>query len=146
MNDAQATQFSHAAAEKKCPSCGETLLSAGGYLFCEREHGTRKPKWRTFGTPVATRTAKAGRFTIEGELGFWRLAPHRDKELTHEGPEEGSVVASILRYKSPVATAVVFVRGRKPRQAGSVPYQQRSGRQLSRSMRAPSNSFFSEDQ
>jgi len=115
--DMKSTQFTHKAAEKKCPSCGEQLLHAGGYLFCEREHGTRTPEWRTFGMPEATRTARAGRFQIAGEEGFWKVSPHMDSELQHDGLPPGSVVASIVRYYSKIPTAVVFVCGKKPPRA-----------------------------
>jgi hypothetical protein len=113
--------FTYKKAEKKCPSCGELMLSAigtvSGYLFCEREHGTRSPKWHTCDLiilPMATRTARAGRFTIEGEEGFWKIPSHIDMELTHDGPEEGAVIAAIWRYRSKIPTAVVFVRGKSP--------------------------------
>lgn len=111
----KSTGFTYRALEKKCPSCGDPLLRTGEYLFCEREHGSGVPEWcwDTTALPVATRTAKANRFTIAGETGFWRIPSHADKELSHDGPEGGSVVASIHRYNSKIPTAVTFVR-RKP--------------------------------
>ena len=107
--------FTHHAAEKKCPSCGEPVNRFGNYLFCEREHGTQTPKFHTFDLPAATRTARVGRFTIAGEEGFWMIPSHMDNELQHAGPPEGAIVASITRYHSKIPTAVVFVRGKKPR-------------------------------
>lgn len=106
----KSTGFTYRALEKKCPSCGELLLSDAGYLFCEREFGTRKPLLERLGLPVATRTARSNRFTIAGEDDFWRVPSHTDKELSHDGPEGGSVVASIVRYNSLIPTAVAFMR------------------------------------
>ena len=108
------TEFTYKTLEKKCPGCGDKLLFGNSYLFCEREHGTLWPKWRQDGIPVATRTARSSQFTIEGEDGFWRIPSHAHADLKHSGPPDGSVIASILRYRSRVPTAVVFVR-RKPR-------------------------------
>lgn len=108
------TQFTHKAAEKKCPSCGEPYRLAGGYLFCEREHGTRLLVWVQGTLPVAARTAYPGRFAVAGMDGAWRLAAHRGKELDHAGPPSGGVIASIKRYGCTTPTAVVLVRGKSP--------------------------------
>ena len=107
-------EFTHEAAEKRCPSCWEPYLLAGGYFFCEREHGTRKPMLERSKLPVATRTAMAGRFTIAGKEGFWKMPSHMHKEFLHYGPPEGSVVASIVRFGAFTPVAVVFVRGKSP--------------------------------
>ena len=115
MTMKKSTTFTYEAAEKKCPSCGEALLPlyrrGTDSTFCVREHGTTIPPW-TWGAhelPVATKTAKTGRFTIEGETGFWRIPTHAHKELLHDGPEEGSVVALLCRYHSKVPTVVAFM-------------------------------------
>ena len=106
--------FTYGNLKKRCPGCGCELLMAGGYLFCEREHGRGWPD-EVAAFPVATRTAKAGRLTIDGLDGFWRVASHKDCELQHDGPPEGSVVAAIKRYGADIPTAVVFVRKGVPR-------------------------------
>ena len=112
MNDAQAKNFTYAGLKNKCPSCGDQLLMGEGISFCEREHGSGSSEWYREPTafPVATRTARAGRFTIEGEEGFWRIPSHMHKELPHDDPGEGAVVAAIKRYGSAIPTAVIFVR------------------------------------
>lgn len=116
----KSTHFTYDAAEKKCPGCGERLRLSMGYLFCRREHGTFFPfpsrltlrltlNRRTRELPVATRTAKTGRFTIAGEEGYWRIPSHAHKQLLHDGPEKGSVIALLLRYHSKIPTVVTFM-------------------------------------
>lgn len=87
--------------------------------------------WNDGPLPVATRTAWAGRFTIEGETGFWRMPSHMNKELLHDGPERGSVVARLCRYHSKIPTAVAFVR-KRVRGLKSVTPEDCVGRQPSR--------------
>lgn len=119
-------QFTYKAAQKKCPSCGDLLWQVDGYLFCEREHGIFRPKWLGTVLPVATRTTRAGRFTIAGKTGFWKIPSHMYEELIHDGPEEGAVVASIVRYHSKIPTAVAFLR-KKIHKASKAPYTGPSG-------------------
>ncbi len=122
------TQFTYKAAEKKCPSCDEPVISVGGYFFCEREQGTRTPSWANTVLPVATKTARTGRFFIAGKSGFWKIPSHADNDLQHDGPGEGTIIASLLRYHAKTPTAVVFVQHAGPRsRKGPKAYVKKSG-------------------
>lgn len=110
------TGFTYAAHEKHCPCCGDLLHLTRDHNFCGREHGGCMPVVSDL--PVATRTAKNARFTIAGTEGFWRIPSHVHKDMPHDGPPEGAIVASLVRYKSSIPTAVAFIRA-KPRRKSS---------------------------